>query len=241
VAEGERGGNVLTRQAGPLKAWQWAAAAVGAYLIFRWYQGRQASNSAALGTTSGLPGAFSTVTSPDAGTTTNPPTSWQDWLQQALSGFSPSAGYNQAAFFNDATKWINGSCVSQQGYNALSNALATIGLPPGFGTGLPALTVCATSTPPPGGGGTTTGPTSPSNPENITDFAKLPAAWKAIINHFPAPGVTGLAWSKMTGQQQLNTIIHTPVNGLTGEQWSKLTIAQRIDQYAHQSHAKARA
>jgi hypothetical protein len=63
---------------------------------------------------------------------------------------------------------VNGGCVSAQGYNAIGNAISTIGLPPGFGTGLPTLTACPTTTT------TTTPPTKTTNqPANIPTLPAL--------------------------------------------------------------------
>ena len=74
--------------------------------------------------------------------------SFEQWEQALLSEVSSSSpGYSSSAALNDIQDWINGSCVSAQGYSAIGNALnnPSIGLPPGFGTSLPPLTVCSTA------------------------------------------------------------------------------------------------
>lgn len=244
MADEGDGGKGLGKKLGPLKVWQWVAAAGGTFLGVRWWRNRQAANAAAssTGTTAGLPGAFSTTTNGSSSTTpAAAPTTWQGWLQQALDNFQGSPSYSQAAFYNDALAWINGSCVTQTGYSALSNALATLGIPPGFGSALPALTVCSTSTTPPGGtttppGGTTTPPGGTTTPPASNPWG-LSAAQLNIVDHFPA-GMTGAAWSKLSLAEKINQIEHAPTNNITGAAWSKLTLAEKINEYAHQpAHA----
>jgi hypothetical protein len=135
--------NPLTEEVGPLKAWQWGAAALAAYVVYRWYQSRQASSAAtaALGTTSGLP---STSAGTDTGASTQTtPQSWAQWLHEALSA-ATNAGLSPTQAYNDFTQWINGGCVSSQGAGAIGNAIQTLGLPPGFGIP-PAISICVSN------------------------------------------------------------------------------------------------
>lgn len=42
-----RGGNFLTRKAGPLPVWGWAAIGAGGYLLYRWYSSRSSASTTA--------------------------------------------------------------------------------------------------------------------------------------------------------------------------------------------------
>ncbi|MDA8323850.1 MAG: hypothetical protein M0030_29130 [Actinomycetota bacterium] len=42
-----RGGNFLTRKAGPLPVWGWAALGAGGYLLYRWWSSRSAASTSA--------------------------------------------------------------------------------------------------------------------------------------------------------------------------------------------------
>ena len=162
----------LKKKHGPLSTGGWigvAAGTVGVWYLYRRYQASKAASAAAASTAtpalvgSTVPGSESPVTS----TAGSSPvwSSFEQWEQALLSEVAGSTpGYSSAAALNDITDWINGSCVSAQGYSAIGNALnnPSIGLPPGFGSSVPPLTVCATaatSAPPPS---TSTAPQSPA-------------------------------------------------------------------------------
>ena len=138
--------NPLTREAGGQPVWAWGAEALGALLVFRWWRNRQAASAAgaALGTTSGPPAVsgYGGGLTGSTGPTSAAPASWASWLSQALAG-STGANLSPTQAYNDFTSWINGGCASSAGASAIGNAINTLGLPPGFGTGLPPIQVCA--------------------------------------------------------------------------------------------------
>jgi hypothetical protein len=177
--------NPLTKEAAGQPVWAWGAEIVGAYLVYRWWRNRQAANAAtaALGTTSGPPPTSSGDTGTGS-TAASSPQSWTDWLNQFLHT-APTAGYSSSQAFNDATAWINGGCVSAQGYAPLSNALQTIGLPPGFGTGLPPIKLCL----PPSGG---------SPPSSTSQLTLIPTP--AIAKELEAAGLQIITAPSHTGQ-----------------------------------------
>jgi hypothetical protein len=196
----------LKKKYGPLSAVGWGAVAagtLGAFILYRRYEADKASSSAAASDAleggSTIPAGESSVTS-SAGT--SPVwSSFEQWEQALLSEISSSTpGYSSSAALNDIQDWINGQCVSAQGYSAIGDALnnPSIGLPPGFGTSLPPLTVCntaltspistapvttattstATTSPAPATTATTPAPAAPSGPGNPPN---LPAAIAAAM------------------------------------------------------------
>jgi hypothetical protein len=146
----EQGSGLKKRVAGqPLFAWGLeVGGVVVVWIFYRRYQASQAA-AAATGTTSGPPaattGTIGTTATGGTGTAgTTAPTDIAAWIQQAMSGLTAGTSYTQGHFYSDVSSWLNGNCVnSQQGYNAISNSLETLGLPPGYGV-LP-LSLCPTS------------------------------------------------------------------------------------------------
>ena len=145
----------LKKRVGGQPLFAWGLELGGVVVVWIFYRRYQASKAAAAttGTTSGLPalgaGAGTGVTGTGVATTTTP-TDIASWVQEAMSGLTGGTGYTQGHFYSDISSWLNGNCVgSQQGYNAISSALETQGLPPGYGV-LP-LSLCPqtpASTPP---------------------------------------------------------------------------------------------
>ena len=258
-------GKGLKRKVAGQPIWAWPLELVAAYLVYRWYVDRQAANAAtaALGTTSGPPGT-STATDPTpTASTTTAPQSWQQWLQDALTGFGATSGYSGEQYYNDLTQWINGGCVSSAtGANAIFDALQTNGTPPGFGI-TPAITVCpqaskppATTTTPTGGGSTPAAPASLWS--TITGLvgglskqvgrnapASLVTQWDAAAKKL---GLTGQAANQYVEAQNvgyvseglhqptvaaIDTLAHSLAGGTSA--FNKLTAAQQgeYQQYAN--------
>ena len=143
----------LQKKAGPLSRGAWVgvgAATLIAWYVYKRYQADAAANAAnaSTATTGGTTIPGSEAVTSTAGST---PvwSSYAQWQQAAISAMANSIpGYSATDAFNDLADWINGSCVSSQGYTAIGNVLNNtgVGLPPGFGTSLPPLTACATAT-----------------------------------------------------------------------------------------------
>ena len=169
-----------------LPIWAWGlvlAGAVGVYILYKRHVEDEEA-AAATGTTdenTGEPidtGASST-TSSTAGTYST----FQAWEQAAISAMT-GPNYNAAQALNDLTAWTNGGCVTQAGYNAIGNILETIGLPPGFGSATPTLSVCSDSGTTTGGStGTTSGGTTKATTAKPTTAPSLPAALRAAMTN----------------------------------------------------------
>lgn len=115
--------------------------AVVAYILWKRYSAGQAAAALDAQTAGGGNGAGNV-----GGTTTSTSgqqsfTSLASWEQAAMSLMSSSA-LKPADALNALTDWLGGSCVDQTAYTALGNAVSTLGIPPGFGYGVPKLSVC---------------------------------------------------------------------------------------------------
>lgn len=134
---------------GKLKPWQYAAALGGAVVVYVVYKRMKNTSAAAAdsGTTDAntLPGANTTTTGTTS--TTTLPATLADWEQAVLSA-ATGPNYSPSAALNDITSWLSGQCVSSQGFSALGSAVETLGLPPGYNTGVSPLTVCPDTTVP---------------------------------------------------------------------------------------------
>jgi hypothetical protein len=133
-------GSGLKKKVGGQPVWAWAAEGVGVFVIYRWWSGRNAA-AAGLGTTSGPGTGGSGDTGTGSTTGTTGPTDWASWLAAALDAGTYTSSYSKGQFYNDLTNWINGSCVSPAGFNAITGAIGSLGAPPGFGV-TPAVNVC---------------------------------------------------------------------------------------------------
>jgi len=144
----KKGGNPLTKKLGPLPAWGWAAAAAGGFFVWRWYEGRNASNAAteaqALSDENSVPSSSGAGTGVTTTSGTTAPTTLGQWEEDAI-GLMIGPNYSADQAFNDITAWLNGQPVSSQGYASLSGVITQLGLPPTGGT-LPPITVASTST-----------------------------------------------------------------------------------------------
>lgn len=170
--------NPLTKEAGGQPVWAWGAELVGAFIVFRWWKNRQAANAAnavtAIPSSVGPPGAGGGGAT---GTGVTAPQNWAGWLQQALSS-ATGPGYGPSAAYNDFAQWIQGGCVSSTGFTAIGNAISTLGLPPGFGSGVPAITVCSSNS--------TTGTSGGGSQPPTGTGSKSPGGWSGTIaGNFP--------------------------------------------------------
>jgi hypothetical protein len=173
----------LSKKAGPLPRWAWFAVAVGVggvYILYKRHEASSAANSAdALSGSTAVP---TTGNGQGVTTTTGTGPSFSDfgsWEAAALSVMGQN-GIGGADALNAITNWINGACVSAAAYQALSQVITNsgVGLPPGFGTSLPSLSVCPSSSTPP------TSPSSPAPAPTPTPKAPaLPASVAAAMAH----------------------------------------------------------
>lgn len=129
------------KRIGPFTGKQWAIGIVGGgggYLLYRWYENRQASNAAAAQTASTAGSTIPAGESQSSGTAA--PATIAAWQQAAL-GY----GSNPIETLNAVTNWLAGNCVDSTGYGGVTAAIQALGLPPGLTT-IPILTVCTTPT-----------------------------------------------------------------------------------------------
>lgn len=160
-----------------------AAGLLVAYYLYRRMQASNAASAAQQST--GLAGGNTVPSGQTSGGTSSLPSfsSFSQWEQAALSGMT-KPGYTASQALNDLVAWVSGQCVSSAGYTAIGNAVTTQGLPPGFGTSLPPLTVCksaSTST-----SGTNAYAAVPSHAANLADQAAGIAQyqWDAATGSF---------------------------------------------------------
>lgn len=186
MAEGEStrgGGKGLKKKMGPLTAGGWLASLGGALVLFilvKRYQADRAMASAAAGggrgsgilTGGGIipPGTGGSTLGSGTGA---PFSSYSAWLQAAIAQMS-SGGLDAGQALDAITTWLGGGCVTQAGYQGIASVISTnsIGLPPGWGTSIPALSVCPIPTAG-GGGGPTPTPTPAPKPALPTLNAQL--------------------------------------------------------------------
>ena len=139
------------KKVGGLSPVAWGLAAVGGFGVFYLYR-RMRASSAASAANQGLPvGSGATIpagSTGGAGTGLPSFSSFSAWEQAAL-GSMTGFNYSASQALNDLIGWVSGQCVSAAGYTAIGNVIQTQGLPPGFGTSLPPLTVCAVASPVP--------------------------------------------------------------------------------------------
>jgi hypothetical protein len=154
-------GKGLKRKAGPLTVGGWLLAGGGAFALFLLYRRYEASkvtaSAAGGGTGPGILTAGGTI--PTTGVTSStapgaPFSSYGAWLQAAIAQISSGSGLDAGQALDGITTWLGGGCVTEAAYQAITQVIASnsIGLPPGWGTSIPPLTVCASSTavsPPP--------------------------------------------------------------------------------------------
>lgn len=190
MAEGEaKAGKGLKKKVGPLSVGGWLASvggALGLFILIKRYQAAKASAGAAAGggmgsgilTGGGIipPGTAGTL---PGGGTGAPFSSYSAWLQAAIAQMTSSSGIDSGQALDAITTWLGGGCVTQAGYQAITSVIGTtnIGLPPGWGTAIPALSVCGTPT--------TTGGPPPPTPTPTPTPAAPPALPQLNAQLFP--------------------------------------------------------
>lgn len=143
----------LKKKAGPLSRGAWVGVGGATFLLYFLFKRYEASKSASAvtasnallgGNTIPTPGEGSSSGSGGSGPATTGFSDLGSWEQAAVNA-AVGPNYGSAAALNDITAWINGQCVTSQGYNAISSLIGNqaIGLPPGFGSSLPPVTVCS--------------------------------------------------------------------------------------------------
>lgn len=155
------GGKGLKKRIGPLSAGGWLVSVGGAgvlYLLFRRYEAdKAAAGAAGGGTGAGILTAGGTVPTDTSTSPTNTAgsgfTNYASWLQAAVSAISSGgAGIDAGQALDGIQSWLGGGCVTQKVYNAITQQVisnSSVGLPPGWGSAIPSLTVCAAAAPPP--------------------------------------------------------------------------------------------
>lgn len=172
----KKGGNPLTKKAGPLPVWGWAAVGGGLWLALRFISSRRAASSAAAG--SALSGGTTIPAGQGQGNAGGLPTfsSTGAWEQAAIAAMA-NGQLNPADALNGLTDWLNGQCVTAAQYSGISSIIETVGLPPGYGTGIPALSVCGSAT----SGGTDQSTTSSTTTTTTpTGATSVPAGYYAL-------------------------------------------------------------
>lgn len=149
------GGKGLKKRLGPLSLGGWLASLGGAavvYILFRRYEADKTAASAAAGggTGAGILTAGGTIPTTGLTSTTAagaPFSSYAQWLTAAIAQMTSSSGVDAGTALNGITDWLSGQCVTSTQYQAISQTIAneSIGLPPGYGSTIPALSVCSTS------------------------------------------------------------------------------------------------
>lgn len=166
-----------------------AGGGIAAFVTYRKYEsGVAASNANATSDGQTTPGNSTTSGAVSSGGSA--PATLAEWAQAFISG-ATTASYSASQALNDYSAWLNGSCVSQAGYNAIGNAIVTLGTPPGYNGALPSLSVCANGGTSSGGSSSTTsgggtGTTAAAPAANNTDV--IPALASNIAAAMSANG-----------------------------------------------------
>lgn len=193
----------MKKKVGPLPVTGWVGVALGVVVVYVVYKRHQASKAstvpvAVTGTTDGQTQPVNSVSG-----SIGPPSfsSYEGWLQAAIQSATGS-GLNYADSYNALTQWQNGGCVSAAAYSGISSALQSVGLPPGYSSNFPTLSVCPQA------------PSTPSTPDSPG-----PAPTTSGAGNGPPPIATSLM-AAMT--QNGETIADTAYDATTGT-WLYLT------------------
>jgi hypothetical protein len=180
-------GKGLSKKVGPLPVWGWGAAGVSSLLIVRYLRARSSANAsvAANGTTGDTltPSEESALAALEgAGTTSSATSSFPNfsstaqWFEAGLE-FLTGNGVDAGDAYNGLNAYLNGNCVSQAAYTAISQMLAStsVGLPPGF-SAPPTLSVCASPV------ATSTNPSPAASTPAASILQEIDAsAWPQIV------------------------------------------------------------
>jgi hypothetical protein len=175
-------GTGLKKKVAGQPTWAWLAEVIAAGGIFIYLRARSTAAAGTASTaaedTTDEPITTDNSDSESAGTTYSTFGQWEEAALASMVG--PTYSSTQA--FNDLNSWINGNCVSATGYTLIGQFITSGGLPPGFGSDLPALSVCASST--------TTGSTTTSdiNPGGPVALVAQPLTAAEAATDYPAAG-----------------------------------------------------
>jgi hypothetical protein len=210
----------LQRRFGPLSFLGWMGVLAGTglvYYIYKRYQADQTTAATTAATTTSQPidtantGTGTTSgTAPTASTTTYPDVG--SWLDAVITGLE-GQGVDGATAYNAGLSWINGNCVSSKVYTALGQVIPTVGLPPGYGSASPVLSVCPDTpvapappnAPTPPTPGEPTSPVQPNPPPVPTAPAPPPTTTRGGTSTVKAPTSGGGVTRTPTKQNPTKT------------------------------------
>lgn len=174
----EEGSASDKKKIGGLSPVTWGVIGIGSiatYYLWTRYRSAQNANALSGGTTIPQPTT--------SGTTTTGPQTLAEWFQAAISAMT-TVKYGPSAALNDLNAWLNGNCVSSDGYSAIGNIISTIGLPPGYNGVTPTLSICSNGNT--GGGSSTNTPpaaTSSGITNDTSIIPALPASYSAMMTN----------------------------------------------------------
>lgn len=220
----------------------WGGIGVAGLVVFYLYRRSQASAAATAANTAAQQAATPS-TSTSTGTGLPSFSSFAQWEQSALASIT-SNKYSPTQALNDISQWVNGGCVSQMGYTALGNFIAAGGIPPGFGSALPTLSVCPATTPPPVSA-TTPPPTSTNIPPPVTPTPPSPPTPPPA--YVPPRTATGSTPPPSSGPDPFGvggifgTLIPGSLLGLGGGLWNYISTPAYATQLASEGVAVQQA
>lgn len=110
-----------------------AGVAIVGYFVYKWYENQQATNAAnaANSALSSEPsGAQTASTNLSPTTTSGTISTLEDWMVQAQSWLTSSLGADPATVQMALQNYANGTCLTNQEYNYIDQALGSLGMPP---------------------------------------------------------------------------------------------------------------
>ncbi len=192
----------LKKKYGPLSGTGWVAVGIGTAAVYYIYKKIKGSSASSAALPSQVLSGGSTI--PSTGSTTSSPgfASFSDWSTAAISYLTGSSGLSPTDAYNAVQNWINGVCLDPAQYSGLGGFIATQGVPPGYGSSTPPLTMCPTSS----SSSTSTGSSGGSGTHSPTPSStSVPAAVSSVVTSATGfiPGTqTGNNPSGITQTQQ---------------------------------------
>ena len=178
MVDGKKSKIDLKKKYGPLTGTGWLLTGGGvaaAWYIYSKIKAGSAASAAApssvLTGSNSIPGGNTVTSATPNGATYSTLSEWENAAIAAMTG----SGVAATDAYNNLQAWMGGSCVDSASYSALGSVISSQGLPPGFGSTMPILTICPSTTSVSGSsssgsgsGGTTSsgssGSTTPSAP-----------------------------------------------------------------------------
>lgn len=156
----------LDKKHGPFTTKVWVIAGAGTFAAWILYRRLRGGSSSSAPSSALLGG--STIPGPSNPPPASAPQTYAQWLMAAAQAITNGpGGLSFADAYNAITDWVNGSCIPATAVSGVSEALNSVGLPPGFGGSLPPITACpssgGSSTPTTGGSSNTAPPGAPPN------------------------------------------------------------------------------